>query len=144
MPNAYVNAGDIVLFDPDVEALFRDDVLASTLYFQLAASRKFSKSSAYSQWRDTYLEAMGVFGWAFKARGCHQLAPDRSKALHVWPLIKQTFCNELAITLADVADEAVVQAEDAFCAIQQNTVADEGQVSAAAQPRVALDRKSVV
>lgn len=99
--DAYVNARDFILFDRRVESTVKSDILASTLYTQLAADNKVPSVSDYSRWRQTYLDAMTTFGWRLCTSKEYSHAPDISVGLSVWALISDVFARSDVLRLPD-------------------------------------------
>ncbi|MET0124135.1 MAG: hypothetical protein ABW209_01385, partial [Pseudomonas caspiana] len=101
--DAYVNARDFIMFDRRVASTMKSDILASTLYAQLAADKKIPRVSDYSCWRQTYLDAMTTFGWRMRTNKSYSLAPDTSARLNVWALITDIFARSDVARLPDAA-----------------------------------------
>jgi hypothetical protein len=59
----YADAGHLVFFAEGIGDAFKDDVLSSGLYLQLAASAQYSRFSEFEGWRSLYVDAMPRFGW---------------------------------------------------------------------------------
>ncbi|WP_295476607.1 hypothetical protein [uncultured Pseudomonas sp.] len=73
-----VNAGCLLFFHGQPHD---QDVLDSTLYVQLAASRKHSRFAEYPQWKATWLQAALRFGWLSQASESFlQPAPELTTA----------------------------------------------------------------
>ena len=81
--NVIVNAGCLLLFNTQAH---HQDVLDSTLYVQLAASKKHSKFTDYDSWRQTWLDAALRFGWMSRAseRFGQPVPDDQPSTLWGW------------------------------------------------------------
>ena len=131
--DAYVNARDFIMFDRRVASTMKSDILASTLYAQLAADKKIPRVSDYSCWRQTYLDAMTTFGWQLRTSKAYSHTPDSSAAFDVWTLINDVFAETKVIGLPDTARDYVALASPLLARISpcECTASTSGQQSIA-------------
>lgn len=59
----YINGAELVVFLDAAESTVKEDILASTLYAQLAADKQIDKFTDCSGWHATLLKALATFGW---------------------------------------------------------------------------------
>jgi hypothetical protein len=59
----YINGAELVVFLDAADSPARQDILASTLYAQLAADKQTPKFNDCSNWHATLLKALATFGW---------------------------------------------------------------------------------
>jgi len=60
---ASVSAGMAVVFADDVTGQSKDDVLNSTLFGQLAATKQFDRQQELERWTSRYAEVLETIGW---------------------------------------------------------------------------------
>lgn len=60
---AYINGPELLVFTDSTHDRIKQDVMASTLYAQLAADRQFNKFTHHRQWQAALLKARHTFGW---------------------------------------------------------------------------------
>lgn len=58
-----VNGSELLVLRGCPDQAMRDDMMASTLYTQLAADHQFSKFDDFNKWQDILLNASSKFGW---------------------------------------------------------------------------------
>lgn len=80
-----VNAGCLLFFHGQPH---NQDVLDSTLYVQLAASKKYSKFADYEQWKQTWLTAALRFGWGSQASESFQQPVPGAQPGTLWDWAK--------------------------------------------------------
>lgn len=61
--DAFVDAGSLLTFEPELPTEHREDVLDSTLLAQLAADKKFSRFTAPADWFNLYWSTLGNLAW---------------------------------------------------------------------------------
>lgn len=59
----YINGAELLVFLHAVDCPTKHDILASTLYSQLAADKQNHKFTNYASWHGTLLKALATFGW---------------------------------------------------------------------------------
>jgi hypothetical protein len=59
----YINGAELVVFLDAAESTVKEDILASTLYAQLAADKQIDRFTDCSSWHATLLKALSTFGW---------------------------------------------------------------------------------
>lgn len=114
MQDVYVNAGSVVFFDDTVSHSFKEDVLDSQLYVQLAASKKYSKFAEFEAWRTTYLTAMATFGWIVSDRkyDSHPIAKD--ELFEPWSWIERELDGCVPASLVAHAKRVLVPGPERF------------------------------
>lgn len=74
---AVVCAGCLLFIPATCTQQDKEDALNSTLYMQLAASKKHSRFTEFAQWDDTFVRASIAFGWQLKGNvNLRQTPPD--------------------------------------------------------------------
>jgi hypothetical protein len=58
-----VNGSELLVLRGCPDQAMSDDMMASTLYTQLAADHQFNKFDTFSKWQDILLNASSKFGW---------------------------------------------------------------------------------
>ncbi|MEQ7919808.1 hypothetical protein ABQX22_11490 [Xanthomonas sp. WHRI 1810A] len=89
MSNVIVNAGCMLFFAQGVAAQLKKDVLDSTLYTQLAATKKHDRFSATKQWKEVQLNAMTHFGWVMQSVETFNQPAPRGTPETVWGWMAQ-------------------------------------------------------
>ncbi|MCQ3030152.1 hypothetical protein NLO88_05725 [Pseudomonas syringae] len=117
--DAYVNARHFIMFDWRVDSAVKSDILASTLYTQLAADKKVPSVSDYARWRQTYLDAMTTFGWRLCTSKAYSHAPDTSVGFNVWTLISDIFARSNVATLPGSASGLAALASPLLAQMRQ-------------------------
>lgn len=59
----YINGAELIVFLDAAQSTVKEDILASTLYAQLAADKQIDKFTDCSNWHATLLKALATFGW---------------------------------------------------------------------------------
>jgi hypothetical protein len=72
----FVDEGTLLTLCPDVPELQRQDLLSSTLFGQLAASKLFSRKVQPMEWYKKYFETLGTVGWRFDTSALEPLRPQ--------------------------------------------------------------------
>jgi|GEM_PF-2391413 len=111
--DVYVSAGHLVLFADDVSDGFKEDVLSSSLYFQLAASHQCSKFHAFKLWCDVYQEAMVAFGWPPVSRNTRSYRIESEKTFYVWGEIKNRLVERVSPALLVRFEQLMVERQAA-------------------------------
>jgi hypothetical protein len=62
----HVNAGCLLFMSAAFSDRHKRDIMDSTLYTQLAATKKHSRFDAPEHWRQTWLAALNTFGWTLR------------------------------------------------------------------------------
>lgn len=96
--HTYLAAGNLMCFSDGVGETFKDDVLVSTLYTQLAASKKHSMVTEFETWRETCLRAMTAFGWIFTQREAQSDPSGTQEIFDLFSLI-ELYIGAVAIPL---------------------------------------------
>jgi hypothetical protein len=132
MSDVIVNAGCMLFFTPDVSGKLEKDVLDSTLFAQLTASKKYSRFGATKQWQERQLAAMTQFGWVMNTvERFNQPAPCKGDAT-IWAWLNEVLPRFMPA-------EAMAQGQASVCARYEAGPAQRGfelfaqQVSAPAQ-----------
>jgi len=85
----WLNAGQLLCLDSAMAPKDKQDVLLSTLYFQLAASAKVNKPEHITEWFDVYQACLQAFGWrTLRSRQSCDHFPG--SLVLTWPDILQT------------------------------------------------------
>ncbi|WP_397450114.1 hypothetical protein [Pseudomonas sp. NA-150] len=109
MSELIVNGG-CLLFFLDAQSLHsKNDVVNSTLYAQLAASKKHSKFSAYDDWRERYLAASLRFGWMLKASESISQRMTGQASRTLWDWIRDKLPAFVSATEIKLGEEAARQ-----------------------------------
>ncbi|EIK96518.1 hypothetical protein PMM47T1_11342 [Pseudomonas sp. M47T1] len=82
----WLDAGHLLFLDADLSATDKQDTLQSTLYFQLAASKKVDRLQHIEGWFDVYQNCLRSLGWSVLKEG------------HM----NERYPGSLAFTLSDV------------------------------------------
>lgn len=107
----YVNAGHIMYVANGVHDSFKDDVLSSSLYLQLAATHKHSRFDDFNAWRSVYVDAMPRFGWVPTGQWLNRQAAEGETSFTVWNQISNRFDGRLAAGFADEVGRVFVNQE---------------------------------
>jgi hypothetical protein len=121
MQRSYMNAGGLFFFNEKEVSTFEEDVLASHLYFQLAASVKHDKFVEGGAWRQTYLRAMSSFAYDVVRRDVQSIPVDGQGS--VWERVRHELGKWVSSSLVD-------QAQHSFSSLRENEVAALGQLQA--------------
>jgi hypothetical protein len=72
--DAFIDAGSLLTFVPELPTVHREDVLDSTLLAQLAADNKFSRFTAPADWFNFYWSTLGKLAWhsTYGSHGTYQ------------------------------------------------------------------------
>lgn len=123
MQRRYVNAGGLFFFSGEVSAAFEKDVLASNLYFQLAASARYDKFDDGAGWRQVYLGAISAFGHGILRRDVQSIPLTERDS--VWELAKHKLRNRVSIALIEQVEQTFRHLQDrnidAFELIKEHT-----------------------
>jgi len=97
----YMTAGSLICFADDITNTFREDVLCSTLYIQLAAAKQVSRYHHFEQWADIYLKAMATFGLVSSARKFTTYSAVQLPLLNIRTLLEHELSQLVPVTLRD-------------------------------------------
>jgi hypothetical protein len=111
--NIYANAGHIVFFADDVSKSFKDDVLSSSLYLQLAASNKYSRFDDFNAWCSLYVDAMPRFGWVLTGQNSYRHAVEGEASFTVWNQITHRLGGKVSAGFFDKVSRFLVDQEAA-------------------------------
>ncbi|MDB6142826.1 MAG: Uncharacterized protein JWP80_1870 [Pseudomonas sp.] len=109
----YANAGHIVFFADGVGDSFKDDVLSSSLYLQLAASSKYSRFDDFDKWCSLYVSAMPRFGWVLTGQNSYRHRLEGETSLTVWNQISNRLGGKVSAGLFDKVGRFLVDQEAA-------------------------------
>lgn len=126
--NLYADAGHLVFFAENVSDSFKDDVLSSSLYFQLAASKKHSRFDDFNAWCSLYVEAMPRFGWVPTGQSSYRQLVNGEPSFTVWSQISNRLASRVPADVVDevgrflVGQEAVEQVSAAAVLFREHAV----------------------
>ncbi len=109
--SVYANAGHIFYFANGVDQSFKEDVLNSSLYLQLAASNKHSRFDDFNAWRSVYVDAMPRFGWVPTGNRLNRQAAEGETSISVWEQISNSLGGRLSANLAHEVGRLFVDQE---------------------------------
>lgn len=112
--DVYVNAGSVIFFDDTISHSFKEDVLDSSLYIQLAASKKHSRFAEFDTWRQTYLTAMATFGWMVSDREFHNDPIEQNEPLELWSRIEHELGGRVPVSLVAHAKRVLMRSPERF------------------------------
>lgn len=100
----WLDGGQLLSLDGRLSAVDREDVLQSTLYFQLAASKKVDKLQHIQEWFEVYQQCLRAFGWRMHGDGeLHERYPG-SISFTLMDLLSALVRNGLPFALAGLTD----------------------------------------
>jgi hypothetical protein len=126
--DAYVNYYDFIMFDRKIDPSVKSDVLASTLYAQLAAANKVSTHIDCSPWREIYMGAMTTFGWRIRNSDSVSHMPDSSIPFSLWELVTDTFAQTGSIKLPVAVSDYLVLAIPGLASVKKEAPIVSGPV----------------
>lgn len=97
----YMTAGSLICFADDITSAFKEDVLCSTLYIQLAAAKQVSRYHHFEQWADVYLKAMATFGLIPSTRKFTTYSATQLPLLNIRTLLEYELGQRVPVTLRD-------------------------------------------
>jgi len=75
--SAAIAGGSILSFVAGLSQQAREDVLNSTLLMQLAASKRYNKSTEREEWFKFYTEGLGKLGWTLSSQEMERYTPNQ-------------------------------------------------------------------
>jgi hypothetical protein len=90
MSDIIVNAGCMLFFAKDITHDLKKDVLACTLYTQLAATKQYSRFNETKAWEERHLLAMNRFGWMMSASETFSHSAQSGMPASLWTWIEHT------------------------------------------------------
>ncbi|AKT28813.1 hypothetical protein RYA05_25490 [Pseudomonas syringae pv. actinidiae] len=105
-----VNAGCLLFFPEQAQAVSHSDVMDLMLYVQLAASKKHPKFTSLDKWNETWLAAAMSFGWMLKASE-HVSEPLKADAAEtIWSVIRRALAVSVTPEALDHAERSLRKA----------------------------------
>jgi len=98
----WLDDGQLVCLDSTLPATDKQDILQSTLYFQLAASKKVNKLQHVERWFDAYQNCLRGLGWKVLREGQVQERYPHLLAFTLSDVVQALVRNGLPIELGDL------------------------------------------
>lgn len=105
--SVYVVAGTILVFSPDTSESTRENILESTLFLQLAATRKFPEISDFAQWYKAYISHSHSLEWAHLSAWSQFSSVADSVGLRLDDLVRTQLSSRLSREQVEQIDLAL-------------------------------------
>lgn len=111
--NLYADAGHLLFFGEKLSDSFKDDVLGSSLYVQLAASNKHPRFDNFNSWYSLYVEAMPRFGGVPTGENSYRPLVENDPSFTVWGQISNRLEGRVSVDVLDGVSRYLLGQEEA-------------------------------